>query len=54
MTYIKTFLAPIEELKSEYLDNPEKFVSKYKKYDVFIGSPESSDFIYEKLSFKFD
>jgi len=54
MTYIKTFLAPIDELKGEYNENPEKFINKYKKYDVFVGSSESSDFIYEKLSFKFD
>lgn len=54
MTYIKTFLGSLEELKKEYSSDPKKFVNKYRKYDVYIGSEESTDFIFEKLSFKFE
>lgn len=53
MTYIKTFLSSYNVLKNEYDENPEKFIKRYKKYEVFIGSAESTDFIFEKLSYKF-
>jgi hypothetical protein len=52
MTYIKTFLTSIEDLKEEYSKDSAAFIKRYKKYDVFVGSPESTEFVIEKIMFK--
>lgn len=52
MTYIKAFLSSLEDLKEEYSKDSAAFIKRYKKYDVFIGSPESTEFVMEKIMFK--
>jgi hypothetical protein len=47
MTYIKTNLPELNTLK-EYLKDPEK-IEYYKKYDVYIGSIESVEYLREAL-----
>ena len=49
MTYIKTFLPNINELKKELEENPQK-IWIYKKYDVYLGNKESIEFLQSKLN----
>ena len=48
MTYIKTFLPKLEDLKEELEKNPEK-IWIYKKYDVYLGDLESIQFLQSKI-----
>lgn len=46
MTYIRKKLSSLSELKKEYDERGhEEFCRIYVKYDSFIGSPESMDFL---------
>lgn len=46
MGFTKKFLPDLKTLEQEYKTlGLEKFVSSYIKYDVFIGSEKSNDFI---------
>jgi len=48
MTYIKTFLPKLEDLKEQLEKNPEK-IWIYEKYDVYLGDKESIEFLQSKL-----
>ena len=48
MTYIKTFLPKIDELKKQLEENPQK-IWIYKKYDVYLGDLESIQFLQSKI-----
>lgn len=48
MTYIKTFLPKIDELKKQLEENPQK-IWIYQKYDVYLGDKESIEFLQTKL-----
>ena len=48
MSYTHIHLRSKRELELELLNNPEHILH-YAKYESFIGSPESLDFIHEKI-----
>jgi len=47
MTYIKVNLPDVKILK-EQLKNPER-LNHYRKYDTYIGSPESVEYLLKEL-----
>lgn len=50
MTYIKTFLPDVKDLKRMYEHNPDKVVDMYGKYEILQGSVESVMFVKEILN----
>jgi hypothetical protein len=50
MTYIKTFLPDIKDLKEMYEHNPERVVDMYDRYEVLQGSVESVSFVKKILN----
>lgn len=50
MTYIKTYLPDIKDLKEMYANNPERVVDMYDRYEILQGSVESVMFVKEILN----
>ena len=50
MTYIKTYLPDIKDLKEMYTQNPERVVDMYDRYEILQGSVESVMFVKEILN----
>jgi len=48
MSYVKTYLPEIEQLKTELEQTPEKIVY-YSKYGAHMGSEESVNYLNKKL-----
>jgi hypothetical protein len=53
MSYVKTYLPEIEQLKTELEQTPEKIVY-YSKYGAHMGSEESVNYLNKKLEEYYD
>lgn len=49
MTYIKTRLPDINTLKERYKENPNRFISIYRKYEILQGNEESIRYVEKKI-----
>lgn len=53
MSYIKVYLPELDELKNRIRTNTDGLLY-YSKYDTFIGSSESMDYLNKKLKEYYD
>ena len=49
MSYVKIYVPEIYQLKEQFDSDKDKWIQYYSKYEAFVGSSDSVDYLTQKI-----